>query len=317
MEKQAFIVITGPTAAGKTALSIALAKEIGGEIISADSMQIYKGMDIGTAKPSQEEMAGIAHHMIDVVSPKENYSVATYVKQSKAAIEEILARGKQPIIVGGTGLYIDALFAGDDFAKAPSDEMLRESLAEEYDKLGGQVMWERLKEYDPQAANTFHPNDKRRIIRGLEVIKLTGDSLSAYHAKTKEQTSPYTKLHIAVSAKEREDLYKRIDMRVDFMLKNGLVEEVASLMTQGLEGTNTAMQGIGYKEIVAVLLGEMTMEVAVEKVKQESRRYAKRQLSWLRRNKEIKWLHWEREPNKQQLLKETLDLWDDFSKKYC
>ena len=306
MEKKPLTIITGPTASGKTALGIALAKEIDGEIISADSLQIYRGMDIGTAKPSIEEMDGIVHHMIDIKDPAENYSVAEYLSAASACIEDVLARGKQAILLGGTGLYIEALLAGERFATAPQDAEIRAKLETVYDAIGGQAMWEKLRKIDDESAQILHPNDKRRIVRALEIYEISNEAMSAFNKRSKAEETPYHSLYIALNAVDRADLYQRIDWRVDLMLADGLLEEVEQLQKQGVLREYTSMQAIGYKELFAVLSGETSLLEATETIKQESRRYAKRQLSWIRRKSDDNWLLWDKKPNMEQLLEETI-----------
>ncbi len=275
-------VITGPTATGKTALGVRLAKLLGGEVVSADSMQVYKYMDIGTAKPTPEETQGVPHHMIDVASPFEAYSVSLYVLNAARVCEDILERGKLPIIVGGTGLYIESLISGRDFAARPEDSALREELSEKYDRLGGEAMLSELSKLDPARASKLHPNDKKRIVRALEIARC-GGSISDHDEETKRLPPRFDARYIITDFESRADLYERIDRRVDLMLERGLVSEVEGLLRMGLTPAHTAMQAIGYKEICAALRGECGMEEAVESVKRESRRYAKRQISWCKR----------------------------------
>jgi len=291
------LVITGPTAAGKTALAISLAQVLGGEIVSADSMQIYRGMDIGTAKPTVQEMAGIPHHMIDIADPAEPYSVARYVAEAAACVEDIFARGRMPIVAGGTGLYIDSLLAGRYFAQSPEDLSLREELIRRYDREGAAVLWQELESIDPDTAARLHPNDKKRVLRAIEVYRLTGKTITAHNLETQTIPPRYAALKIALTAKDRNDLYRRIDRRVDIMIASGLQAEVTRLMETGLSPKCTAMQAIGYKEMAKLLSGELTLAEAADLIKQESRRYAKRQLSWLRREDTIRWIGWEEEPN--------------------
>lgn len=298
------IVITGPTATGKTALGAALAKRLGGEVVSADSMQIYKYMDIGTAKPTKEEMLGIPHHMIDCVSPFESYSAARYVKDASRIADDILSRGKLPVIVGGTGLYIDALIAGTDFARQ-GDSALREKLLARYDELGGEAMLAELAAHDPVSAEKLHPNDKKRVVRALEVFLSTGIPLSRHDEETKKLPPRYRALKIALSFTDRTELYARIDARVDKMLSLGLIEEVRHLLDMGLTDRHTAMQAIGYKEVCAALSGQCTMDEAIENVKRESRRYAKRQLSWLRHDESINWILWDKTPELEKGLSDS------------
>ena len=291
------VVVAGPTASGKTALGIALAKDFNGEIVSADSMQVYRGMDIGTAKASLAEREGIPHHMLDVAEPWEDYSVARYVEQAEACCRDILRRGKLPILVGGTGLYIDSLISGRDFAAVDSDQGLREALAAEYDALGGEAMHRRLQELDPERAAILHPGDKRRIVRALEVYRLTGMTITEHDRQTQALPKRFDAAAIHLNFKNRAALYARIDRRVDMMVEQGLFREVEGLLAAGLSPESTAMQAIGYKEVVRSLQGELRREEAVDLIKQASRRYAKRQLTWFNRDKEALPILWEDEPD--------------------
>lgn len=277
------LVIAGPTASGKTALGIALARHFGGEIVSADSMQIYKSMDIGTAKATPAEQAAAVHHMIDVVSPSESYSVAAYVDAASACCDEILSRGLVPIIVGGTGLYIDSLLSGRSFGAAEDDESLRRTLGLEYDGLGGEAMLARLASVDPERAAILHPADKKRIIRALEVYYLTGETITEHDERTKALPLRYDSAFIIPGYRDRALLYARIDARVDEMVAQGLFEEVSSLLDSGISPECTAMQAIGYKEAALALCGEISRDEAVDSIKLSSRRYAKRQLTWFNR----------------------------------
>ena len=295
--KAKIIVITGPTATGKTRLSVELAKEFNGEIISADSMQLYRRMDIGTAKVTDEEKRGIPHHMIDVAEPDEAYSVARYVQEADACISDILARGKVPIIAGGTNLYIDSLIAGRDFAENESDNSLRDQLLAEYDRVGGEKMLETLRGFDPDRAEKLHPADKRRIVRAIEVYRLTGKTITEHDEETKRIPPKYDAAMIALDYEDRAELYARIDMRVDEMVDAGLFDEVKSLLDAGLSAKSTAMQAIGYKEPAAYFRGELNKDDAIAMIKQESRRYAKRQLTWLRRNEKLFWIRWSSSPD--------------------
>ena len=291
------LVLTGPTATGKTALGVELALALGGEVVSADSMQIYRRMDIGTAKPRPEETKGVPHHMIDVAEPWERYSAARYVEEASRCVDEILARGKLPVIVGGTGLYIDSLLAGRDFAAGQETQGLREALSGEYDALGGEEMLRRLSLFDPERAEQLHPNDKKRIVRAFEVYEQTGETITAHDKRTREKPPRYEAVKLALDFAERERLYARIDRRVDAMFAEGLVEEVRSLLCEGVPPDSTAMQAIGYKELVRALAGETTQAQAREEIQRESRRYAKRQLTWLRRDGSLHWLRWENAPD--------------------
>lgn len=291
------VVVAGPTASGKTALGIALAKAYNGEIVSADSMQVYRGMDIGTAKASLEEREGIPHHMLDVAEPWEEYSVARYVEQAEACCRDILGRGKLPIVVGGTGLYIDSLVSGRDFAAVDSDRGLREALSAEYDSLGGETMHRRLQEIDPERAAILHPGDKRRIVRALEIYRLTGITITEHDRQTRALPKRFDAAAIHLNFKNRAALYARIDRRVDKMVAQGLFREVEGLLARGLSPESTAMQAIGYKEAVLALKGELSREEAVALIKQASRRYAKRQMTWFNRDKEALRILWEDEPD--------------------
>lgn len=291
------VVVAGPTASGKTALGIALAKDFNGEIVSADSMQVYRGMDIGTAKATMAEREGIPHHMLDVAEPWEDYSVARYVEQAEACCRDILRRGRLPILVGGTGLYIDSLISGRDFAAVDSDQGLREALSAEYDALGGEAMHRRLQEIDPERSAILHPGDKRRIVRALEVYRLTGMTITEHDRQTRALPRRFDAAAIHLNFKNRPALYARIDRRVDTMVEQGLFREVEGLLAAGLSPESTAMQAIGYKEVVRSLQGELSREEAVDLIKQSSRRYAKRQLTWFNRDKEALPILWEDEPD--------------------
>ena len=295
--KPDFIVICGPTASGKTALSIALAKGLGGEVVSADSMQIYRRMDIGTAKPTKEEMDGIPHHMIDVADPEENYSVARYVSDAIPIVDDIIARGKIPIVTGGTGLYIDNLIAGREFAPFEEDSGLRELLQNRVKTEGLPVLLEELRAVDPEAADRLHPNDEKRIIRALEVWLSTGKTITQHNIETQAIPNRYTPLIIGLDFEQREHLRRRIDLRVDKMMKMGLEREICQLLADGVPARCTAMQAIGYKEIVSAILEGRSVEDGAEEVKLRSRQYAKRQLTWFRRNSAVNWYRWGEHPN--------------------
>ena len=300
------IAVAGPTASGKTRLGIALAQELGGEIVSADSMQIYRRMDIGTAKATAAEQAAVPHHMIDVAEPWENYSVARYVEEASRCCEDIISRGKLPVVVGGTGLYIDSLISGRDFAANDGDEKLREELLAEYDRVGGEEMLRRLREFDPERAAKLPAGDKRRIVRAIEIYKLTGMTITKHDARTRAMPPRYDAAQIVLGYADRAALYARIDRRVDEMVAAGLFEEVERLLGAGLSDSCTAMQAIGYKEIAAALRGECSPEDAIETVKRESCRYAKRQLTWLRRDRDLVWLPREEYPTEDDLLAAVL-----------
>ena len=299
------VVITGPTASGKTALGVAICQKLNGEVVSADSMQIYRRMTIGTAKPTPEEMQGIPHHMIDVAEPEENWSVARYVEEAAACVEDILARGKLPVIVGGTGLYIDSLLSGRTFAGGEVNDALRQELSERYDEIGARGLLGELRKVDPERAEKLHPGDKKRIVRALEVFILTGKTITEHDRETKAIPPRWEAAKIALDFESRQTLYDRIDRRVDDMFARGLMDEVRSLLSSGVPDDCTAMQAIGYKEAVAALRGECSVEEARARIQQESRRYAKRQLTWFRRDKEIEWHRFGSEPDLSEALQHS------------
>ena len=283
------ICVAGPTASGKTALAVELAKLTGGEVVSCDSMQIYKRMDIGTAKPTPDEMQGIPHHMIDVAEPDEDFSVSRYCEMATPIVDDIIARGKTVIIAGGTGLYMDSLIKGNDFAPFPSTGV-RQRLEEQADREGMEAMLTWLRSVDPEAASKLHLADRKRVIRALEVYLETGETITEHNRRTQAIPPRYDPLWIGLDFQDRSQLYRRIDLRVELMLKAGLVEEIRSLLASGIPAKCTAMQAIGYKEFVAALAGNGTIEDAAAQVQQSSRHYAKRQLTWFRRNKNMNWL---------------------------
>ena len=282
------ICVAGPTASGKTSLAVELAKFCDGEVVSCDSMQIYKRMTIGTAKPVPEEMDGIKHHMIDICEPDEDFSVSKYCEMATPIVEDIISRGKTAIIAGGTGLYMDSLVKGNDFAPFPATGH-RERLEEKLAQVGLDAMLAELSAIDPDAAQRSQRNP-RRIIRALEVFYETGETITAHNLRTQAIPPRFDPLWIGLDFEPRSELYKRIDLRVDLMLEQGLVEEIRGLLARGIPESCTAMQAIGYKEFLAAMKGHITIEEAAEAVKQGSRRYAKRQLTWFRRNKNIHWL---------------------------
>ena len=286
--KPKVIVICGPTASGKTSLSIELAKQINGEIISADSMQIYKDMDIGTAKPSTEEMQGIKHYLLDFVPPEERYSVAQYKIDAKKAIKEILEKGKVPIIVGGTGLYVDSLIYEIEYNDIKLDEEYRKKLEEIAEKQGLEVLYKKAQEIDPQAMQKISANDKKRIMRVIEIYKATGKTKTEQEIESRKKPVEYDYKVFAINM-EREKLYERINKRVDIMIEQGLVEEVKQLLTK-YENFPTAMQGLGYKEILDYLDGKNSLEEAVTILKRDTRHFAKRQLTWFRRERDVNWI---------------------------
>ena len=286
--KPKVIVIAGPTASGKTSLSIELAKQINAEIVSADSMQIYKDMNIGTAKPTKEEMGQIKHYMIDFVSPQTRYSVSQYKKDALMCIEEIIQKGKTPIVVGGTGLYIDSLIYGIEFQEMPVDMEYRNELNKKADEGKLKELYDEACKIDPEAMKIISQNDRKRIIRVLEIYKQTGKTKTQQNIESRQNEVPYDYIVFAINM-DREKLYDRINKRVDIMLENGLIEEVKALVNK-YDNIQTAMQSLGYKEVVEYLGNEITKEEMIEKIKMESRRYAKRQLTWFRKNKEIIWI---------------------------
>ena len=281
------ICIAGPTASGKTALAVELAKEFNGEVVSCDSMQIYKRMDIGTAKPFPEERQGIPHHMIDVCEPDEDFSVGRYCQMASPIVDDIVARGKTAIIAGGTGLYMDSLIRGNDFAPFPSTGQ-REKLEAQCDEMGLEFMKNWLTEIDPEAAERIH--DRKRLLRALEVYLETGETITEHNRKTQLIPARYNPIWLGLDFDPRQALYDRIDLRVSIMLEQGLVEEIKTLLASGIPEKCTAMQAIGYKEFINALDGQCTIEEAADQVRQSSRRYAKRQLTWFRRNKAMNWL---------------------------
>ncbi len=283
------ICIAGPTASGKTALAVELAKELDGEVISCDSMQIYKHMDIGTAKPTKEEMQGIVHHMLDVAEPWEDFSVSRYCELADPILQDILARGKTAVIAGGTGLYMDSLMRGNSFAPCPSTGC-RERLEAQAQEIGMEAMLQKLRDIDPEAAARLHVSDKKRIIRALEVFEETGETITAHNRKTQVIPPKYSPVYFGIDFASRAELYSRIDRRVNVMMELGLMDEIRTLLASGIPEKATAMQAIGYKEFVAALHGQITIDEAVAQVQQSSRRYAKRQLTWFRRNPNMRWL---------------------------
>ena len=283
------ICIAGPTASGKTALAVELAKELNGEVVSCDSMQVYRRMDIGTAKPTKDEMQGIAHHMLDVADPEEDFSVSRYCAMAEPIVADILRRGKTAIIAGGTGLYMDSLIRGNVFAPFPSTGV-REELEAQADNLGMDAMLSRLQSVDPEAAARLHLSDRKRILRALEVYLETGETITAHNRRTQAIPPRFRPLWLGLDFENRADLYERIDRRVGLMLETGLMEEIQGLLASGIPARATAMQAIGYKEFVDALEGRCTLEQAADQVRQSSRRYAKRQLTWFRRNSAMHWL---------------------------
>ncbi len=299
------IVVAGPTASGKTKLGIELARRYDGEIVSADSMQLYRGMDIGTAKATPAEQAQAIHHMLDVAEPSEAYSVARYVEEAGRVCDDILNRGKVPILVGGTGLYIDSLIAGRDFADNQEDKSLRTELEAEYDRLGGEAMLHTLAAFDPDRAARLGARDKRRIVRAIEIYRLTGKTATEHDEETRRRPPRYAAARIVLNYKDRADLYSRIDQRVTQMAADGLFDEVRRLLDSGISADSTAMQAIGYKEAVLALKGELTEAEALDLIRQGSRRYAKRQITWFGRWPDALRIFWDSAPDFEAALQSS------------
>ena len=294
--KKPLIVLTGPTSVGKTSLSISLAKAVNGEIISADSMQVYKGMDIGSAKIRKEEMQGVTHYLVDILEPEEEFHIVKFQELAKAALEEIYAKGKIPILVGGTGFYIQAVTRDIDFTQAEQETSYREELEQFAKEKGAEYLHEKLREVDSKSAENIHANNVKRVIRALEFYHQNGTPISEHNEEQKQQTSPYNLAYFVLTA-PREILYERIDRRVDQMMEEGLLEEVKSLRERGCHRGMVSMQGLGYKEILAYLEGEYPLEEAVRILKRDTRHFAKRQLTWFRRGQDVIWVdkeqfHW-------------------------
>ena len=300
------IILTGPTAVGKTELSIALAKSVGGEVISADSMQVYKYMDIGTGKIRPWEMQGVPHHLIDILEPDEPFNVAVFKDLAKAAMEEIYDRGHIPIIVGGTGFYIQALLYDIDFTEEDSDASLRKELEELALEKGGDYLHALLREVDPESAEQIHANNVKRVIRALEYYRIHSQKISVHNAAEREKKSPYNFLYFVLSH-DRKILYDRIEKRIDKMLEEGLISEVDNLIKKGYDSSLVSMQGLGYKELIPYLQEECSLEEAVYILKRDTRHFAKRQLTWFRRERDVRWLDKARFSSEEEILKEILD----------
>lgn len=288
MEKIKIIAVVGPTASGKTALAVKLAQSFGGEVISADSMQVYKGMDIATAKPDEEEMCGITHHLINIISPDEEFSVSRFCDLAGEAVKDIVSRGKIPVIAGGTGLYVDSFLGNTVFLENTKNDEIRKKLSVRLEEEGVEALYDELREKDPEAAVKIHPNNSLKIIRALEILYSSGKTLTCQNELSHLEESPYESLIIGLRAENREFLYDRINRRVDIMLEKGLVEETKTFFES--ETASTACQAIGYKELKPFLDGDLSLDEAAENLKRATRRYAKRQLTWFRRNQSIKWL---------------------------
>ena len=289
MQKEPLVILTGPTAVGKTKLSIELARQINGEIISADSMQVYRRMNIGTAKITEAEKEGLPHHLIDILEPWEDFNVVAFQAYAKQAVKEIRERGRIPIVVGGTGFYIQALLYGIDFTENESNPELRSRLEAESEKDGGISLHQHLMQIDPAAAIAIHPNNRKRVIRAVEFYELTGQRISEHNEEQKQNESVYNSAYFVLTM-NRETLYRRIDLRVDQMLQEGLVAEVRSLLAEGCRADMISMQGLGYKEIIQYLNNELSLEEALYILKRDTRHFAKRQLTWFRREREVIWL---------------------------
>lgn len=289
MKKTKVIVIVGPTASGKTSLGIHIAKQFGGEVISGDSMQIYKKMDIATAKPTAEEMDGVKHHLIGFVNPQDEYSVASFCEDAKKAVSEIKEKGKVPIIVGGTGLYIDSFINNITFFQDASSEKIREELYNELNEFGIEKLYNELISVDSEAAKKIHPNNEVKVIRALEIYRTTGKNLTEQNEQSHQSEREYEPLYIGISYKDREKLYDRINKRVDIMLENGLLDEAKEFYKE--YASKTAVKAIGYKELKPFIDGEKTLEECINHLKQSTRRYAKRQLTWFNRNEKINWVY--------------------------
>ena len=288
MEKIPVVAVVGPTATGKSRLAAQIAKNLGGEVVSADSMQIYKGMDIGTAKPSEEEMLGVPHHLIGFLEPGKPFSAADYVSIASKCIKEIYARGNLPVLAGGTGLYIRSLLCNVSFPPGSRDEKLRAALYEKAGKAGSGALVEELRAFDPQSAEKIHPNNLGRLVRAIEIYRVTGITMTEHVKRSKDIPPPYDACVIGLTFNDRQALYGRINARVDKMMESGLLEEARR--TAGLKNAPTAMQAIGYKEFIPYFEGKCSLEEAVGQIKRESRRYAKRQLTWFRRGGGINWI---------------------------
>lgn len=308
-EKKPLLILTGPTAVGKTALSIQLAKAVGGEIVSADSMQVYRHMDIGSAKVTEEEMEGIPHYLIDVLDPQDDFNVATFQTLARQAMDEIYSHGNIPIITGGTGFYIQALLYDIDFKENNEKNPIRkelEQLAKELGDKAPEALHEKLSHIDPEAARQIHANNIKRVIRAIEYFEQTGEKISEHNEEMHQKESPYNFLYYVLT-RDRKTLYERIDKRVDIMIANGLVKEIEKLKAMGCHRGQTSMQGLGYKEILDYLDGSCTLDEAVYILKRDTRHFAKRQLTWFRRERDVRWLDLDRyQGNTDLILKDIL-----------
>ena len=311
-DKIPILAVVGPTASGKTALAIKLAQEFNGEIISGDSMQVYKNMDIGTAKPTIEEQAMAKHHLIDFIDPDKSFSVADYVNLAHDCIKDIIIRNKIPIIAGGTGLYINSLIDNIKFTETESSPELREQLRDRIEKEGTQSLLDDLRQFDPDSADTLHPNNKGRIIRAIEIYRLTGITMTEHIKRSKLEGSPYNSCLIGLNFKNRQNLYDKINFRVDKMIEQGLIKE-AEYVLKNIKSP-TAMQAIGYKEFIPYFNGDITLDQAIDNLKMNTRRYAKRQLSWFHRDDRINWLYWEDYKTADELILHAENIAEEFLK---
>ncbi|WP_028505612.1 tRNA (adenosine(37)-N6)-dimethylallyltransferase MiaA [Ruminococcus sp. FC2018] len=301
MKKIPVVVICGPTASGKTAVSVELARKLNGEVISADSMQIYKDLQIATAKPTADEMNGVVHHLVDVLDLDMDFSVADYVRQASEIISEVYSRGKLPIVCGGTGLYITSLIENVKFDDTGNDNAIRQRLSDEAKEKGNHLLWERLYEVDPETALKVHENNLPRVIRALEVYELTGVTLSQHKINSRKEESPYDSCIIGLTCEDRDKLYDRINKRVDVMVDNGLVDECRAVYEQG--GLKTACQAIGFKELIPYFNGDLTVDECIDKIKLETRHYAKRQLTWFRNLSGIQWVYIDKFDSFEKIIK--------------
>ena len=302
------VCVVGPTACGKTTLGVLLAKKFNGEVVSADSMQIYRGMTVGTAAPTAEEMDGVPHHMVAVADPAEQWSAARYAQAATPIIDDILARGKLPILVGGTGLWLDAVVRGHGFAGGHAGGEVRRQLQQRLEREGIEPLLAELRQVDPASAERLHPADEKRILRALEVYLETGKTITAHNEETKKLPPRYDAVWIGLQFEDRADMKALIDRRVDKMVEEGLLEEVRGLLESGLPRESTALQAIGYKEFLGVADGTATEAEAIEEVKLRSRQYAKRQLTWLRKNSDIHWIFWKKERDFERALQVSTEI---------
>ncbi len=308
MTQPKILCVVGPTACGKTTMGVLLAKHFSGEVVSVDSMQIYRGLTVGTAAPTEAEMDGVPHHMVAVADMRENWSVARFVSEADRCVQDILSRGKLPILVGGTGLYLDAIVSGREFAGGYAGGRIRRALQKRLDEEGIAPLMEQLRRVDPAAAERLHISDEKRILRALEVYLETGKTITEHNEESRKIPNKYNAIYIGLAFRDREDMKALIDRRVDKMLEEGIVEEVDAILAANLPEGSTALQAIGYKEFFPWRRGEATLEEAVEELKLRSRQYAKRQLTWLRRNTEIHWIYWEKERDFDKALQEATEI---------